>query len=177
MLFRAAKQKKIADYVVGQLQPLLNMLDRFYGGVPSGLASDKYVLGFFIANIRVAMQAAGAESLDQAGRAPIVASVLERLFGRGAINSEEIINLMMGVPTPNEEFKRGIEAALKVRSVMYGRNRNLLQNDPDYLAAKEIIRSAGEAYRGSSEDGKIGGEMLRALFLQHVSDRFQRSRE
>jgi hypothetical protein len=46
MYFRAHKHKKIADAVLTQVQPLLSVLDRFLGSTPTGLASDKYVLGF-----------------------------------------------------------------------------------------------------------------------------------
>jgi hypothetical protein len=39
MFFRAHKHKEIADAVLTQVQPLLNLLDRFSGSVPAGLTS------------------------------------------------------------------------------------------------------------------------------------------
>ncbi len=166
MFFGAGKQKKITDTVLSQVQPLLNLLDRYLDRATVGLASDKYVLGFFCANIGVEMQRAGAGSLDQAARGTIMFSVLQRLFGRDEINAEEMINLMTGVPTPNKEFKRGIEAASKIQTVLSGHHN--LQSDPDYIAAKETVRRAGGAYPGPSEDSKIGSEMMRVLYYQHV---------
>jgi hypothetical protein len=136
------------------------------------LASDKYVLGFICANVGIEMQRAGGASLDQTGRGTVLLLVLDHLFGHGAVNGQEVGDLMLGIPTPNAQFQRGIEAAAKIQAVASGRHN--LQNDPSYLAAKEVTRKAGSSLDfitpSATEDSKIAGHMLHAMFYQHLID-------
>lgn len=175
MFFRAYKHKKIADAVLDQVHPLLAVVKRFGGVTPASLASDKYVLGFLCANIGIEMQRAGGASLDQAGRGTVMLLVFQQLFGRGTVNEKEIGDLMLGLPAPNPEFKGGIEAAAKIQAVASGRHN--LQTDPAYLAAKQVVSRGGSSFNvitpGATEDEKIAGQMLHALFYQHVMNRHQ----
>jgi hypothetical protein len=176
VFFRAYKHKKIADAVLSQVTPLLTDVTRFGGDiVPARLAADKYLLGFFCGNVIIEMQRAGSASLDQAGRGTVLFLVLQQLFGRGTIDQREIGDLLNGVPTPNGDFRRGADAAGKIQAAASGRHK--LQSDADYLAAKDVIRRTGGAgdflTSGASEDSKIAGEMLRALYYQHVIDQHQ----
>jgi hypothetical protein len=177
MFFRALKHKKIADAVLDQVQPFLGDVGRLLGAVPVGLPSDKYVLGFFCANIILEMQRVGAGSLDHVGKGTVLFLILQRLFGKGAVNEKEIGNLLNGLPTPNTDFQRGCDAAGKIQAAVSGRHK--LQNDPDYLAAREVVRKAGSSLDllnpGASEDSKIGGEMLRALYYQHLIEHHQKT--
>lgn len=177
MLFRALKHKKIADAVLGQVAPLLNVVNRFGDVEPPRLAPDKYVLGFLSANIGIEMQRAGAASLDAVGKGTVLSLVVRALFGPGVVNEPQLTDLMLGVPTPNEEFRRGMEAAAKIQAAASGRHK--LQGDPDYLAAKDVVQRAGGSLDfvtpGASEDSKIAGQMLRALFYQHVIDKHQKT--
>jgi hypothetical protein len=178
MFFRALKHKRIADAVLGQVHPFINDLDRLLGSVPAGLASDKYVLGFFCANIGVEMQRAATGPLAPVEQGIILSLVLQQLFGRGAVNDKEIGDLLNGRPQMNDEFKRGAESAFKIQAAASGRHK--LQDDPDFLAAREVVRQQGRALDfvapGASEDSKIAGEMLRVLYYQHVIDQHQKAR-
>jgi hypothetical protein len=178
MFFRAAKHKKIVDAVLDQVHPLLHVLDRFLGSAPTGLASDKYILGFFCANIGIEMQRAGAGSLDHVGKGTVLFLILQQLFGKGAVNQKEIGDLLNCLPTPNTDFQRGVDAAGKIQAAASGRHK--LQNDPDYLAAREVVRRAGGSMDfiepGASEDSKIAGEMMRALYYEYVIGHYRKAR-
>jgi len=172
MFLRAWKNKKIADAVLAQVHPLLNDVGRFAGSTPRTLVSDKYVLGFFCANIGVEMRRAAGGPLPAVQQGTIMFLVLQQLFGKNAVSANEIGDLLTGSPTPNEDFRRGCDAALKILAAGSGQHK--LQGDPDYLAAREVVRRQGNSLdflaAGASEDSKIAGEMLRALYYQHVID-------
>jgi hypothetical protein len=178
MFFRALKHKRIADAVLGQVHPFINDINRLLGSIPAGLASDKYILGFFCASIGVEMRRAAPGPLAPVEQGLILSLVLQQLFGPGAVNDKEIGDLLNSVPTPNEEFKRGAESALKIQAAASGRHK--LQDDPDFLAAREVVRQHRGALDfvapGASEDSAIAGEMLRALYYQHVIDLHQKAR-
>jgi hypothetical protein len=177
MFFSAHKHKRIADAVLTQVQPLLNVLDRFMGGIPTGLASDKYVLGFFCGNIGLEMTRASKGSLDAAGQGMVLFLVLRQLFPN-AIHEKEIGDLLLGIPKTDEEFMRGNLSAFKIQSAASGGHE--LQKDPDYLAAREVVRRQRGAtdfvVAEADEPSKIAGEMLRALYYQHVIDHYQKTR-
>jgi hypothetical protein len=175
MFFRAFRHKKIADTVLGQVAPFLNVVSNLGRVVPARLASDKYVLGFLTGNIGMEMQRAGAASLDAVGKGTVMSLVVNTLFGKGVVNEPALTDLMLGVPAPDAEFSRGLEAAAKIYAAASGRHK--LQNDPDYLAAKDVVQRAGESLDfitpGAGEDSKIAGQMLRMLFYQRVVDKYQ----
>jgi hypothetical protein len=177
MFIRAWKRKKVADAVLSQVQPLLVTIARILGGVPPGLTRDKYMLGFFCMTIGIAMQQMAHRPLNTEDKGTILLVVLRHLFGPGAINEREIGDLLNGVPTSNDEFKQGTAAAYKVQAVSSGSHS--LQNDPDYLAAREVVRCAGGSLDalspGASDDSKIAGEMLRLLYYQRVMDLYQKT--
>ena len=110
--------------------------------------------------------------------------VLQQLFGKGTVNEKEIGDLINGVPTPNTDFRRGTDAAGKIQAAASGRHK--LQSDPDYLAACKVVRKQGGALDfltpgdvltpGASEDSKIAGQMLNALYYQHVIDLHEKTR-
>lgn len=93
-----------------------------------------------------------------------------------AIDECEIADLVHGRPTPNLDFRRGCDAALKNHAATWGRPR--VGNDPDYLAAKEIVRkpkdSANVLAPGACEGSLIGGEMLRALYHQYIISQYRK---
>jgi hypothetical protein len=124
------------------------------------------------------MQRAGAGSLDHIGKGTVLFLILQQLFGKGAVDHKEVGDLLNGVPAPNMDFQRGRDAAAKIQAAASGRHK--LQNAPDYLAAREVKKKAGRSLDfvnpGASGDSKIAGEMIRALYYQHVIDHHQTPR-
>ena len=177
MFFRASRDKRIGDAVLKQVQPLLNVISRFLGEVPPGLASDKYVLGFFCANIGVEMRRAAGRKLPPVREGTILFLVLQQLFGKESIGSTALADLLSGIPAPDGDFNRGSEVALKIQAASSGNHR--LQNDPDYVAAKQVALRLGNAHDfispGATEDSKIAAEMMTSLYFQYVMDRYRGS--
>jgi hypothetical protein len=128
------------------------------------------VLGFICGNIGLEMQRAGSASLDHVGKGNVLFLVLTQLFGRENLNEREIGDLMNRQPQPDSEFVRGTEAAAKIYFTAQGRLGP--RDDPDYVAAKETLRTAGVL----PEDTSIAGEMLRVMYFDYVMDTFHGER-
>jgi hypothetical protein len=62
---------------------------------------------------------------------------MKQLLGQDAVSDRRIGDLLNGVPTVNQDFRSGSEAALKIQAVASGQHR--LQDDPDYHAAREAV--------------------------------------
>jgi hypothetical protein len=170
-LFRAIKTKKMGDKVLQQVAPYISMVTRFGGGItPSGLAKDRYVLGFICGNIGLEMQRAGSASLDHVAKGNVVFLVLAQLFGRENLNEREIGDLLNRLPHPDPDFVRGSDAAAKIYFTAPGRLGP--RDDPDYVAAKERLTSTGVL----TEDTSIAAEMLRVMYFEYVMDTFHGER-
>jgi len=105
-MFFKSMESKVAEAVLAQVKPFLTDRTKFIPRVPPGLASDKYILGLFCANIG----RAGADKLTLAQNGSVVFTVLERLFG-DVIDIHEIDRLSIGIPVPNAILQSGAEAA------------------------------------------------------------------
>jgi hypothetical protein len=171
VFFRARKTQKMANTVLPQVAPLMAMITRFGGGItPAQLAKDRYLLGFFCGNIGLEMQRAGSASLDHVQKGNVMFLVLGGVFGSEHINPKEIGDLLSRVPKPDADFIRGTEIAAKIQYASLGRHR--LHDDPDYLAAKQTLTTAGETVN----DASIGGEMLRVHYFNYVLEHYRAAR-
>jgi hypothetical protein len=64
---RRENDKKIADAVLRQLEPLLNVVERFAGVKPPELTDDQFVLGFVCGDINVEMMHRRSRTRAQRG--------------------------------------------------------------------------------------------------------------
>jgi len=97
--------------------------------------------------------------------------VLQRLFGPVAIQPNQVVDRYESSAT-NEDCKKGSDAAYKIQAVFSG--THALQNDSDYLAARESIKAFSDIPNyfppGATEDQTIGGELLRTLYYNRARD-------
>jgi hypothetical protein len=173
------KREKVADAVLAQVQPSLDMVSRFGGVAPAALSSDKFVLGFLCMTIGIVQQQVAKTPLSAEDKGRMLFLVLHHLFGTGAINEREVGDLMHGFPTRNQEFTEGNLAAYRIQAVSAG--SPALDKDPDVVGARESVRLAGGSLDiitpGATENSKVTGELLRVLFYQRVVERYGRGSE
>jgi hypothetical protein len=170
MFVKAWKRTKLANAVLAQVQPLLNLVANRLEGVPAGLAADKYVLGFLCETIGLVLQQVSKKPTSTEDRGAVFILVMHRLFGP-KVDLRPISDLSDGVPM-TDEFKKGAAAAYKIQAVAAGSTE--FENDPDVVAACQTVVAAGRSYGalGASQSAKISGELLRTLFYQRVLDKY-----
>lgn len=174
MFFKAWKLKKVADGVLAQVQPDVRAIAQLLGGIPESLVSNHYVLGYFCVSIGIAMQRASREKLTSEDQGKVLFLVMDYLFA-GHRPDHALLASLLGGANKSEEFTKGATAANKVLATAAGFSD--FQNDADVLAAREVVRRAGDSLEylapGASENSKVSGELLRALLYQVVMDQYR----
>lgn len=166
-----SSQKVAVRASIGGIAPLLGTLQSARG-IPQGFWGDPFVLGFIGFLIGHFSKAATRGRIDGADLGLVLAEAFSSLSHmNGAAISRQYV--AFAVETGSADFEKGADNAATIAFYQLGVLKNETDNK-DVQAARLVAQklASEEFNRGKSEREIVGALLLKKLFLDVVTERF-----